>query len=206
MSRIWAHEHSFGTDFIHKPEFKEAFLREYPQNRWHWIFQTTHKWFVDVHEDVAKETGAYIIPMAWDEHTAGPEGYLEIGDKLFGPDSFHLSKLGHEDFSNRVKTLVNRVGVPKNPNLGMFASTDYCFNWFQTGEIGEGVVYSDNARVGKMPNTEKYALTFNEQGQKMESGWIEMKNPSDETMYIFVAYMTTVRYHIASKIIQIIFD
>ena len=150
---------------------------------------------MDVHEEVAKQTGAYIVPMAWDEHAAGAEGFLEIGDKMLGPDSFHLSKLGHEDFANRVKALVNRVGVPKKPNMGQFSTTDYCLNWFQTGEIGEGLEYSGNARVGKMPNTEKYALTFDGNGQEMESGWIEMTNPSDETMYMFVAYMTTVSHH-----------
>jgi hypothetical protein len=39
-----------------------------------------------------------------------------------------------------------------------------------------------------MPNTEKYALSFE---GKDKPGWIEMTNPSNEIMHIFVPYMTT---------------
>ena len=48
--------------------------------------------------------------------------------------------------------------------------------------------YSKDGVVGKMPNTEKYALSFE---GKDKSGWIEMTNPSNEIMHIFVSYMTT---------------
>ena len=48
--------------------------------------------------------------------------------------------------------------------------------------------YSDNAVVRKMPNTEKYGLEFE---GKDEPSWIEMTNPSNEIMHIFVSYMTT---------------
>ncbi len=186
--RNWARERGYGDEFIHDSNFKAEFLSEYAKNEWHWIFQTNHKEFVDIHDEIARETGSYIVPMAWDHHAAGDEGYLAIGDKMLGPDSFHLSAEGHEDFANRVRALVERVGVPKNPRIGEFLTSDYCLNWFQTGAIGEGLKLSENAVVGKMPNTEKYALTF--EGQN-KTGWIEMTNPSNEMMYIFIAFMTT---------------
>ena len=186
--RSWAEKKRFGQGYIHDSNFKEEFYRSFDENQWHWIFQTTHKHFVDYHEKLARETGAYIVPMAWDQHAAGENGFLEIGDKMLGPDSYHLSKLGHEDFARRVKALVDRVGVPKSPTIGEFSSTDYCLNWFQTGVIeGKSLNYSDNAVVRKMPKTEKYALVF----EGGEANWIEMANPSSELMHIFVAYMTT---------------
>ena len=186
--RTWANERKFGGGFIHNEEFKEEFLHTFDDNEWQWMFQTKHNDFIETHEEIARETGSYIIPMAVSNDAVGENGYLEIGDKMLGPDSFHPSKLGHEDFANRVKALVDRVGVPKNPVIREFSSIDYCLNWFQTGVIGEGLKYSDNAVVRKMPNTEKYGLEFE---GKDEPSWIEMTNPSNEIMQIFVAYMTT---------------
>ena len=135
----WAQEKGYGNAFIHSSNFKDEFLRSYSENQWQWRFETTHKEFVEVHEAIAKETGSYIVPMAWDTNAAGESGYLEIGDKMLGPDSFHLSVAGHEDFANRVKALVDRVGVPKHPKIGEFSISDYCLNWFQRDWRGFGV-------------------------------------------------------------------
>jgi len=183
--RTWAtKEHNFGQDFIHKDDFREAF-KEYGAENWHWQFEEEHHWWIDVHEDVARETGAYIIPMDCSMNAFGPGGYLDIGDRLLGPDSFHLSEEGHASISAKVKALVDRVGVPQKPRIGAYHSNDHCLNWFLTGEVGEGISFSNNGKVEKMPNTEKYALTF-DGGQ----GEIIMQNPADEMMYLYIAYMT----------------
>lgn len=138
--------------------------------------------WVDIHEAIAKETGSYILEReGWGaEDTFGENGYLAIGDNMLGPDS-------HEDFANKVKALVDRIGVTKHATIKEFSCTDHCLNWFQTGKIGEGLKSSDHAVVRQMPNTEKQDMEFDGD----EPGWIEMTNPSDKSMYIFVAYMTT---------------
>ena len=98
-------------------------MHTFDANKWQWMFQTKHKDFIETHEEIARETGSYIIPMAVSNDAFGENGYLEIGDKMLGPDSFHPSKLGHEDFPNRGKALVvDRVGVPKNLVIREFSS------------------------------------------------------------------------------------
>lgn len=180
---------SFNGGFIHDDKFKNKFMEKKDSNDWRWTFQTIYKEFLEVQESVARETGSYIVEMAgWGAEDAyGENGYLEIGDKMLGSDSFHLSEAGHEDFANRVKVLVHRVGVPKKPAIRQFTSIDFCLNWFHDGFIGKGLKYSDNAVIRQMPNTEKYVMEFDGD----EPGWIEMTNPSDENMYMFAAYMTT---------------
>ncbi len=187
--RHWGNGHEYGSGFIHEEAFKKEFIDTFEENQWKWMFHIQHPEFLVIHEAIAKATGSYILEMeGWGAEDAfGENGYLEIGDKMLGPDSFHLSAAAHEDFANKVKALVDRVGVPKNPTIQDFSSVDYCLNWFQTGEIGEGLKSSDNAVVRKMPNTEKYGMEFDGD----EPGWIEMTNPSEKSMYIFVAYMTT---------------
>lgn len=186
--RSWGKQHGLGTDFIHKPEFRLMFKETYKESEWKWSFLTTHKWFVDVQDAAARESGAYILPMEWNQEEAfGEDGFIRLGEKHLGSDSFHLSKYGHADLARRIKALVDRVGVPKEPTMGSFSSADYCLNWFQTGIIGDGLAYSDNAVVGKMPNTEKYAMSFEGEGES----YIEMTNPSEHTMTFFIAFMTT---------------
>jgi len=186
--RSWGRQHALGNEFIHKPEFREMFKETYEESEWKWSFLTTHKWFVDVQEAAAKELGAYILPMAWNQEAFGEDGFISLGEKHLGPDSYHLSKYGHADLARRVKALVDRVGVPKDEStMGYFSSADYCLNWFQTGIIGDGLAYSDNAVVEKMPNTEKYAMSFEGEGES----YIEMTNPSEHIMTFFIAFMTT---------------
>ncbi len=177
----------YGRGYFHEEAFKKEFMDTFEENQWKWAFNTERKQWLVVHEAIAKETGSYILEMeGWGAEDAfGENGYLEIGDKMFGPDSFHLSAAAHEDFANKVKALVDRVGVPKNPTIKEFSSVDYCLTWFLSGEIGEGLKSSDNAVVREMPNTEKYGMEFD--GDK--PGWIEMTNPNDHYMYIFVSYM-----------------
>jgi len=187
--KAWAKERGFDKGFVHDSMFKKAFLRDFNENQWHWVFESDSNTYVDTQEFVARETGAYIIPMAWSRDATGENGYLEIGDKMFGNDSRHFSELGHVDFARRVKALVDRVGVPKQPKIGEFSTVDYCLNWFQTGVIKEWLKHSENAVVGKMPNTDKYAMSF--ERKEMHPDWIEIRNPSDYVMFIYVAYMTT---------------
>eukprot|EP00957_Ditylum_brightwellii_P107370 8193147-Ditylum_brightwellii.AAC.1 len=66
---------------------------------------------------------------------------------------------------------------------------DQCYNWLLTGDIGK-VKYSVNRRLGKMPNTEKYALSFDGVANSLES-WIEVENTSKEEMELLIGYMTT---------------
>lgn len=168
--------------FHSHPRIQGAFTESGPEN-WEWAFLGNDAWWIDVHVDVAKEVGAYIVPMAWSDQANGPEGYLKIG--LLGSDSFHLSSEGHKDFANRVKKVVDRVGVSKNPRICAFQSVDFCLNWFQSGVVGGGLTFGESGTVEKMPNTEKYAMSFRE-----GKGYIELENPTDELLHLFVAYMT----------------
>ena len=189
---VWADEHGFKrspktgiSDFIHDPRFKEEFLKT-NHEEWSWMFEDDHKFFTEEQAEIAKEVGGFVISMPVPHKADGPDGYLAIGDKYFAADSFHPSEYGHQDIANRIRDFVHRVGVPKQPRLGEFKEIDYCVDWFESGEVGQHLKYSENAVVDKMPNTNKYALSF-EGGE----GFIEITNPTSELLYLFVAYMTT---------------
>lgn len=69
-------------------------MRDYAENDWHWIFQTNNNQFVDVHEEIVRETGSYIsiVPMAWDQHATGENGNnVDIGNKMLGSGSIPSS-------------------------------------------------------------------------------------------------------------------
>ena len=182
----WAKENGFGLDWIHDPKFEEAFLKTGQEN-WRWQFeQEQFKFWSDFQDDVAKQVGGYVISMPMSNQADGPNGYLHTGDMYFAHDSFHPSEYGHQDLANRIKALVDRVGVPKNPHVREFKNHDYCLDWFKSGEVGQDLKYSPNAIVEKMPNSQKYAMSF-----RGGEGFIEITNPTNELLYLFVAYMTT---------------
>ncbi len=72
-----------------------------------------------------------------------------------------------------------------------FSELDQCLNWLLTGSIGEGLKYSPNASVVKMPNTEKYALEFDFEKGGEDGSWIEVHNESAKKMSLAIGYMTT---------------
>jgi len=187
----WADKHGFNkmykgvNPFIHDPKFREAFLQT-NHEEWTWTFEHGNKAWVDGQDEIAKEVDGFVIPMPIPKKADGPDGYLALGDKYFAADSFHPSEYGHQDIANRVRDLVHRVGVPKRPRLGQFKDIDYCVDWFESGDVGQHLKYSANGNVDKMPNTTKYALSF-EGGE----GFIEITNPTSETLHLFIAYMTT---------------
>jgi len=180
-------DRGFGRNFIHDLEFHKAFL-EYGKEKWkfrhiNWPDKIQYQ------ENVARDVGAYISLMPFTEEAEGPDGYLEIGRKFFADDSFHQSAQGHADMARRVKEIVDRVGVPKNPRMGKFNDEDHCYNWLQTGVIPDkGLTYSNSFQMLQMPNTEKYTLELSDDA---EQGWINVVNPVDHPMRLFVAYMTT---------------
>jgi hypothetical protein len=51
--------------------------------------------------------------MSISEHPDGADSWLDIGDKLLASASFYLSSRGHEDIVNRVREIVDIVGVSK---------------------------------------------------------------------------------------------
>lgn len=180
----FAKSKGFEKDYIHHQEFHDLFL-ELGEDNWEWEFEAKFKHWVDFQEDVAKEVGAYIIEQPLPKEAGGPLGYLEIGNKYFSIDSFHPSVLAHQDIKNRVKALVNRVGVPKQRRVRPFSNIDYCFNWFYSGVIDKAITLSDSAVVEIMPNTDKYGLSF-----KGGEGDFEVRNPSNEVMYLSIAHMS----------------
>lgn len=151
------------------------------------VLQRYWRNYVAVLESISKETGAYLLSNSAPVMTG--EGYLETFDLMRAGDCFHMSIEAHEDVATRIKALVDRVGVPKSPQINPFTCTDHCVNWFMSGEIDP--VLQHNGHVEQMPNTIKYALTFDDDDDDENEKWIEMTNESDETMFLFVSHMTT---------------
>lgn len=55
----------------------------------------------------------YFLKMSISEHPDGADSWLDTGDKLLASASFYLSSRGHEDIVNRVREIVDIVGVSK---------------------------------------------------------------------------------------------
>lgn len=190
--KAWGKRLGFGSGFIHNSEARNMVIKDYVDtpNKWQWSLLTSRQYLDRAQEDIARLHGAYILHMEWSED---PNIYLNIGDRLLGPDSFHPSKEGHALIAKQVKALVDRIGVPKQPRINKFAAKDNCQSWFLNGRIGEGLTYSENTKLETMPNTKKYVLTFEKAAaaDPPASGWIEMVNTSTKVMYFFIGYMVT---------------
>ena len=111
----WAHDKGFDESFIHNDSFHKLYLREAGEDFWMWSGSKNQR---EAQEAAAREAGAYLVKMPFNENADGPGGWLDIGDKLLAPDSFHLSAFGHEDLAVRIKEIVDRVGVRKNRRIG----------------------------------------------------------------------------------------
>lgn len=183
----WAHAKGFDKSFIHDKAFHDVYLNEGGNNWWFWPGSRDQR---EIQEAAAEAVGGYLIQMPYNERPDGPGGWLDIGDKLLSPDSFHPSAAGHEDIANRVKEIVDRVGVPKTKHVNSFSSVDQCNNWLQSGIIGEGVSYGPNGSIVQMPNTEKFALEF-DFDKSNDGNWITVENQSNQEMDLAIGYMTT---------------
>lgn len=190
----YAEQLGLGRDFIHDPKFHEAIIQSGPR-KWESLYKDPNERHNKIHLAVAQEVGAYIVRLPFDERADTVHGWLTKGDKLLAEDSFHLSKGGHAVLAEEIEEIVDKVGVLKEPRIGEFDGMDHCHNWLESGEISAEIKYSSNGIVSKMPNTQKYALTFS--GENTDSsmgdgdGWIEVSNPSNIIMDLNVAYMTT---------------
>ena len=107
-------------------------------------------------------------------------------EHLFGHDSFHLSVEGHKDVANRVLDIVKEYGVPSNPRVNNFYHKDVCQSWLGSGKIEDGMTIGPTGSIENMPNTEKYALSF-EGGE----GTITLTNPSNAPQELHVSHYTT---------------
>jgi len=184
----WANLHGFPErDFIHNWDFHKAFLDETQGE--------DHQWYINPRPNVdwelaAEEIGAYTYKMPGDmAHADGLTGMLAMGAKLLANDSYHLSAAGHHDIYESVKNIVDRVGVPKKSDTGKFSATDHCYNWMDSGEIGEGLSYAPNVKLDMMPNTEKYVLEFESDFDGDDGNWIDVYNSNDEEMELSISYM-----------------
>ena len=187
----FAFDNGFKRDFIHDPKFKEVIL-SYGADKFKYQYRDPENELTHLFKTVAEKIGAHVVNMPFSKEADGPNGWLELGDKLLGNDSFHLSAKGHEDLAKQIKAVVHKIGVPKDAVIGKFHGIDHCHNWIESGVIGKGLKYSSNGRLYKMKNTEKYVLSFFSDDEKKESsGWIKVSNPSDTEMDLFLAYMTT---------------
>jgi hypothetical protein len=185
----WAAQNGFGKDYIHDPKFREFYL-QFGEGYFEYAYGDPNRNINLLHTSIAKEIGAHLIKMPYSDYADGPSGWLSIADKLLADDSFHLSKGGHAVLAAEIEMVVSKVGVPKERVVRNFRGVDHCNSWFESGVVGEGVTYSANGVLDKMPNTEKYALSFDDQDSG-EGGWIAVDNPSNEVMDIFITYMTT---------------
>jgi len=185
----WAKARHFGKDFIHDPAFHELFLKKGGDDD-EWFYKEAHISTIEAWEKTAKDFGAYVYELPGDkEHADGPNGWLRMGHQYLAGDGFHLSAAAHVDIANEVRKIVDRVGIKKERNIGKFVSDDYCYNWLLSGEIDEGLNYAQNVELERMPNTDKFALSFGYDGDK-DGNWIELENTSDERMELSVSYMT----------------
>jgi len=180
----WAEQNGYQKDFIHNETFHKEVLDDLaekgfwatPKKEWH---------------QTAKDIGAYVYKMPGNvDDLSGELGMLKMGDRLLASDSYHLNEIGHNYIRAFVQNIVDRVGVPKDRTVEDFSFKDHCFDWFESGKIGEGVSYAPNVKLDKMPNTEKYVLEFASEVTGDDENWIEVENKSNKTMELSITYMT----------------
>ena len=107
-------------------------------------------------------------------------------EHFFGQDSFHLSVEGHKDVAKRVLDIVKEYGVPSNPRVNQFYHKDVCQSWLGNGVIEDGMTIGPTGSIENMPNTEKYAISF-DGGE----GTITVTNPSNTPQELYVSHYTT---------------
>lgn len=186
----WARDQGYGKDFIHDPKFKEAIL-DHGVEKWEYRPGTIEG---KDHKAAAEIIGAHVVKLPFNLYAEGPGGWIARGDSYLSDDSFHLSEKGHEVLASEIKELVQRIGVPKNTELGSFRGMDYCNSWFETGKMDYGnIEHSPNFEMKKMENTEKYVLSLDTENESQDEdfGWIRIGNPTDTVMDVFITYMTT---------------
>jgi len=183
----WARDKGFDSSFIHDKAFHDVYLNEGGNN---WFFWSGNKNQKEIQEEAVTAVGGYLISMPWNEKPDGPGGWLDIGDNMLANNSFCPSAQGHEDITNKVKEIVDRVGVPKNPRMNPFSVVDQCYNWLQTGEIKEGMSFGPNGSMEKMFNTLKYAVEY-DFDKDHEGNWFDVENQSNQEMELQIGFMAT---------------
>lgn len=185
----WAYANGFKGNYSHNDEFKKLFLETAGDG---WDFFPHGESLRELQESIASDIGAYVVHMPFNSRPDGPNGWLAIADHFLAGDSFHMSaEGGHVWIHDQVKAIVDRVGVPKERNVGQFSAVDQCYNWLLDGSIDEGIKYSSNGSIVNMPNTEKYALEFDFENSGDDGSWIELENKSSKGMSLAIGYMTT---------------
>jgi len=182
------YEKEYGRKFCHESEYKTKIMEYFKENcpdvlTPHEVYVKNMRGYLT---SIAKKSNSYVQEDEGLRRTG--EDFIRYVDNQKAHDCTHMSVEAHEDTANQIKDLVRRVGVPKTPRVNPYSSSDHCLNWFTTGKIDPGLRYSPNGFVEKMPNTQKYALTFKE--DQMDK-WIEMTNESKQKMFLFVSHMTT---------------
>lgn len=177
----------FGSDFIHNPEFHEL-IKTTPDQ---WRFNKIYDGIEKLSKEVANAVNGYIVKTPLNDKRDGDGGWVHFGDQLLSTDSFHPSPKAHAFIANQVRDIVDRVGVPKNPRVEPFAQKDQCYNWLMDGNIDPSISYGSGFKLKKMPNTQKYSLEFQNDVPLEGNNYITVNNGSDDTMDMFVGYLTT---------------
>lgn len=178
----------YGRFFCRDPEYKKETEEYFEENQCPTLYADKSEpfgGFYSYMKEISGMTDSYILnrnPSSMDSSE-----YVDYVKEATADDCFHYSVATHEKIANHIKALIDRVGVPKKPRVNPFSVSDHCINWFLTGDIDPSLRYSPSGTVGKMPHTEKYALTFEGEGDQ----WIEMTNESDQEMFLFVSHMST---------------
>jgi len=175
----------FGFDMKHggltDPKMHQLF--DDRSKTWSWQ-PFTQSGFRDVVSAAAQDVGGYVVTMPAPKD---PRHWTQYAD-LFAADGHHLSKKGHKEAAERVREIVEWHGVPRNPRLEKFMYSDHCINWFETGNT-DGIEYSNNGVVERMPGTGKFTLSFDDDG--VSDNWIKVRNPDDKPLALHLGYMTS---------------
>jgi len=147
--------------------------------------QFTQSKFRDTVSNAAREVGGYVVTMPAPKDARHWPQYAD----LFAMDGHHLSVKGHREAAERVREIVDWHGVRRHPRLHKFMHQDHCINWFESGNT-DGIEYSPNGVVEKMPGTEKFTLSF-VGGDGGGGGWIKVRNPDDKPLALHIGYMTS---------------
>lgn len=177
----------FGGDFIHHPEFHE--LIKTTPDQWH--FNKGYDGIEKLSKEVADAVNGYIVKTPLNDKRDGHGGWVHFGDQLLSTDSFHPSVKAHTFIANQVRDIVDRVGVPQNPRVEPFTQKDQCYNWLIDGKIDPSISYGSSFKLTNMPNTQKYSLEFQNDVPLEGNNDITVSNDADDTMDIFVGYLTT---------------
>lgn len=181
----WA-ERQFGTHSIYDPHLQKAFAKS--RDKWLWPSErdASRAYITD---KIAEQYGAHVLTAPRDKDASRWASHASH----FAPDYLHHSVVGHKDIANRIRELVEKIGVPEHSRTGVWTDNDDCESWFESGKLEKGGIIAPGNSFEMVPfpgSLGKYSLQLID-GEKGSVAKVIVRNKSEKKMKLYLAYMIT---------------